>query len=94
MIDPRRKAPEKRTGVKVWIPHFSNFGYSQEEAGQIVKIAEQLWSRYTARGLTIDSPHPAATALDEHQVLVQAMCHFGLRAVFDDMGPDARRSTR
>ncbi len=69
------------------MPEYGELGYSRREAEQVVRIVECLWDRYTARGLTIDSPNSTPTALDPFEVLVQAMWHFGMHRLFDDERP-------
>jgi hypothetical protein len=69
------------------MPEYRRLGYTRREAEQVVRIVERLWDRYTARGLTIDSPNSAPTALDPFEVLVQAMWHFGVRRLFVDIRP-------
>jgi hypothetical protein len=76
-------APE-RSGIQAWIPEYGSLGYSRAEAEELARMAETLWNRYTAEGLTIDSVRPTPTALDPVEVLVQAVCHFGLRELFGD----------
>jgi hypothetical protein len=66
------------------MPDHRRLGYSRREAEEIVRIVERLWDRYTARGLTIDSPNSMPTALDHFEVLVQAIWHFGVRRLFMD----------
>jgi hypothetical protein len=69
------------------MPDYSALGYSRREAEQVVRIVERLWESYTARGLTIDSPHSPPTALDPFEVLVQAMWHFKVHRLFRDLRP-------
>jgi hypothetical protein len=70
------------------MPEYRRLGYSRREAEQIVRIVERLWDRYTALGLTIDSPNSEPTALEPFEVLVQALWHFGVRRLFmDQPGP-------
>jgi hypothetical protein len=85
MAHPRRNTPRKRRGVEIWMPGFGKLGYSRREAEQVVRIVERLWARYTARGLTIDSPDSTPTALEPFEVLVQAMWHFRVRRLFHDL---------
>jgi hypothetical protein len=66
------------------MPDHDSFGYSRREAEQLVRIARLLWDRYTALGLTIDSPNPTPTALDPFEVLVQAAWHSGVLHVFSN----------
>ena len=82
-------APE-RSGIQAWIPDYGSLGYSCEEAEEVARIAETLWNRYTAGGLTIDSAAPTPTALDPLDVLVQAVCQLGLRDLLgdDELGDD------
>jgi hypothetical protein len=82
MTQPTRSTERKRCGVAAWIPEYRRLGYSRREAEQVTRIAERLWDRYTAEGLTIDSPNSAPTALDPFEVLVQATWHFGVRQLF------------
>ncbi len=84
----------KRTGLQAWMPQYRKLGYSREEAEDLVRIAETLWKRYTAAGLTIDSSEPEPRALEPFEVLVQAVCHFGLRGLFDDAFPITNRRNR
>jgi hypothetical protein len=79
MIGLPRTVKVERALVGAWMPDYRDFGYSRHEAEQIARIAERLWIRYTVRGLTIECPNPMPTALDRFDVLVQAVCHFGLR---------------
>jgi len=69
------------------MPEYQSLGYTRREAEQIVRIVERLWARYTARGLTIDSPNSGPRALDPLEVLVQALWHFGMRRLFVDIRP-------
>src|SRR6266480_427891 len=57
MVVPRPVIRKERANVWEWMPDHREFGYSREEAEQIARIAERLWIRYTARGLTIDCPN-------------------------------------
>ena len=92
MAEIRTLRAPKRCGVKAWMPHYRTLGYSRQEAEQLVRIAETLWNRYTARGLTIDSPRPTPTALDPFEVLIQAICQLGVRDLFGEDSPIRRRS--
>jgi hypothetical protein len=94
MLRAIHKVCSKRTGIEAWIPRYGKLGYSREEAEDLARIAEQLWNRYTAGGLTIDSPSPGPSALEPFQVLIQAICHFGVRALFDEPTPIRGRSSR
>ena len=69
------------------MPEYRSLGYSRQEAERVVRMAERMWDRYTARGLTIDSPNPTPTALEPCEVLVQAVWQFGVRQLFDDAFP-------
>jgi hypothetical protein len=89
-----RMRSSSRSGIEAWIPRYQEFGYSREEAEDLTRIAEQLWNRYTAGGLTIDSLSPGPSALEPFEVLIQAICHFGARAMFDDARPIGRRTMR
>jgi len=86
MVDQQSTAPPISDGVEAWFPQYREFGYSRAEAVQIVRIAERLWSRYTARGLTSDSEIVSATALETFEVLVQAIYHFGVAELADEHG--------
>ena len=66
------------------MPDHDSFGYSRREAEQLVRVARLLWDRYTALGLTIDSPKPTSTALEPFEVLVQAAWHSGVLRLFSD----------
>jgi hypothetical protein len=82
---PSRHSPSTEGRVEAWMPDYETFGYSRRDAEQLVRIAERLWGRYTALGLTIDSTNPTPTALDPFEVLVQASWHFGVRRLFSDV---------
>ncbi len=90
----RQTPTPKRSGLRAWMPQYRRLGYSREEAEDLVRIAETLWNRYTAAGLTIDSSEPNSQALEPFEVLVQAVCHFGVRGLFDDPFPIAIRQKR
>ena len=81
-----RHGVSTKDDVDVWMPNCENFGYSRREAEQLVRIAQRLWKRYTALGLTVDSANSTAVALDRFEVLVQAAWHFGLRQLSRDRG--------
>jgi hypothetical protein len=89
-----RKRPSSRSGIEAWIPRYREFGYSREEAEGVTRIAERLWNRYTARGLTIDSLNPGPSALEPFEVLIQAICHFDERGMFDEARPICTRTMR
>ena len=80
----------KEWGVEEALPEYERLGYSREEANRIVRICEALWSRYTALGLTLDSPIPSPTALHPFEVLVQAIWQAGIIDLLDD-SPVVRR---
>lgn len=74
----------KEWGLDEALPEYERLGYSREEANRIVRICETLWSRYTALGLTIDSPIPSPTALHPLDVLLQAIWQAGINQLLDD----------
>ena len=76
MVEEQSSAPPD--AVVAWFPQYEEFGYSRVEAEQLVGIAERLWIRYTARGLTLDSEKVLETALEPFEVLIQSIYHFGV----------------